>query len=382
MARHFDVVITGGGPVGLAAVCALEHSGRRTLLIEPPLSAATDPRAIAISYGSRLLLERLGAWSALHSISPITHVHVSQRGGFGRALLSAEENQLPALGYVARYDELHRSLANAASKLTSGWLQREQGWRLTRVESQRDHVSIGGDITAGLLIVADGGATRQRLSGATVDEIDFDQAALVASVRARHLPPGLAFERFAPEGPIALLPFEDRMALVWSTAPSRAQALLALPEPEFLAQLHDHFGDRLGRFTQVRGRAVFPLTRRAVSLQSTRVVLIGNAAQTLHPVAGQGFNLGLRDAWELAQIIARYPVSTGSVAEIIRLFERQRARDRGASVKFTDSLIHLFSNDRDGLRLARGAGLGLLDLLPPLRRAFARRLAFGIRSGQ
>jgi 2-octaprenyl-6-methoxyphenol hydroxylase len=230
------------------------------------------------------------------------------------------------------------------------------------------------------LVIADGGGNvGEFLAGTVSESFDYYQIAVLATVHATHLRAGFAFERFTPEGPIALLPFEDGMALVWTTTQERAHALLPMPEQEFLDELQRHFGDRLGKFTRAGRRSVFPLSRRQVRVDAQRVALIGNAAQTLHPVAGQGFNLGLRDAWELAQLIKQ---RSEDAAAALKHYAAQRARDRRSAIGFTDSLICAFSNNRPLLGLARGSGLAMLDFVAPLRRSFARRMAFGIRSGQ
>ena len=389
----FDVVIGGGGPVGLAVACALHESGHRILLIEPRAgeAASGDPRAIAISHGSRLLLEQLGAWSALQAATAITTIHVSQRGGFGRSLMTARECGLPALGYVARYGALHQSLTTSLAARAAGtdWFTGEYGSRITAVDCGPDHVELTihspdqrtAKVQTRLLILADGGSTEALVPGATTRTVDYQQSALVATVRAPGASGGVAYERFTPQGPIALLPHDNELALVWTTSPQRAIALASLDEPAFLAQLHEYFGDRVGRFTQVTARATFPLSLRSTSVPAQHVALIGNASQTLHPVAGQGFNLGLRDAWELAQLLNLSRPNLDNVSDMVRTFTLRRRVDRETSKWLTHSLIRLFAGDKGLMTFTRGAGLAALDLLAPVRRSFARQMAFGVRSG-
>jgi 2-octaprenyl-6-methoxyphenol hydroxylase len=389
----FDAVIGGGGPVGLAVACALHESGHRILLIEPRAgeAASDDPRAIAISHGSRLLLEQLGAWSAMQAATAITTIHVSQRGGFGRSQMTARECGLPALGYVARYGALHQSLASSLDARAAGsdWFSAEYGARITAVDYGPDHVELTIQspdqrtvkVQTRLLILADGGSTEALVSGATTRTVDYQQSALVATVRAPGASGGVAYERFTPEGPIALLPHDHALALVWTTSPRRAIALASLDEPAFLEQLHEYFGDRVGRFTEVTARATFPLSLRSTSVSAQRVALIGNASQTLHPVAGQGFNLGLRDAWELAQLLNLASPDTVNVPDLVRTFTWRRRADRETSKWLTHSLIRLFAGDKALAIVTRGAALAGLDLFAPARRAFARQMAFGIRSG-
>ena len=185
------------------------------------------------------------------------------------------------------------------------------------------------------------------------------------------------YERFTPEGPLALLPREDGYALVWTVAPERAQQLCALPANAFLTGLQEAFGNRVGRFTGVAGRAAFSLALRVARAPSVgRVILLGNAAQALHPVAGQGLNLGLRDAWELAECIASHPGDPGR-KEVLAAFAVRRRGDRAAGILLTDALVRVFSNDHFPLRWLRGCGLTFLDSLPPVKRALMQQMMFG-----
>ncbi len=393
-----DILIAGGGPVGAALALALEGSGHAVLLAEArsadsngprsadsngPRSAESggargaamgDARAIALSYASRLILERVQAWAAL-PVTPIETIHISQKGGFGRTLIRAGDCELPALGYVANYDDLQRSLLAAPCSAT-----RLFGARLTGFDGSTAllQTQAGERAFAPRLTVFADGARIADGRAAPAYSKDYGQTALVAWVKTTQAHRGRAWERFTPEGPLALLPHAAGYALVWTTGPARAAQLLALDTPAFLAELHSAFGDRLGAFIDAGARSAFPLTlryRREETLP--RSLAVGNAAQTLHPVAGQGFNLGLRDAWELARRArdARDPGDAG----FIDGYRRMRALDRRAGIQFTDGLVGLFSNSDALLRLGRGAGLLAMDLLPFARRFVARRMIYGAR---
>jgi 2-octaprenyl-6-methoxyphenol hydroxylase len=375
-----DILIVGGGPVGSALALALSDSGLAVVLLETRREAAPDRRSLALSYGSRLILERVGAWREVTPVTPIESIHVSQRGGFGRALLTAPAARLPALGYVAGYGTLRDALARAASRCDR--LQVRAGARATAMHAEDGCVTVSYALdgracsaSARLVAVADGGALTQ--PSAASKERSYDQAALVADVRTDRAHGNRAFERFTAEGPLALLPASDGFALIWTAAPDRAQRLQALEPQAFLDALQACFGERAGRFVSVSARATHPLALRvADSAYAERVVLLGNAAQTLHPVAGQGFNLGLRDAWELARAALGTPQRVGE-PDFIARFLRSRRSDRRDTILLTDLLVSAFSNDLAPLRWLRGCGLTLLDCLPPAKRDLMDRMIFG-----
>jgi 2-octaprenyl-6-methoxyphenol hydroxylase len=365
-----DVAIAGGGPVGCALALALSGSGVSVTRIADPTDIADRP--IALSHGSRLILERLGAWSPA-ACSAIQTIHVSQRG-FGRTVMRCSDYGLPALGYVVAYSELVRRLA-AQTAAVSGALK---GWEPCGDEIALQ-LSVGekqARLRARLLVLADGGLNRD--AGRVTD---YRQRAVVAEVAAEHPPHGTAWERFTHEGPLALLPFRDRFALVWSVSPATAEELQRLREPEFLARLREAFGGRLGEFRSTSIRSIFPLVlRRGAIRPSPRVLAIGNAAQTLHPVAGQGLNLGLRDAFELARMLLEVAKEEIGAPRLLDRFAWNRGLDRYAGIGFTDFLVRVFSNSVPPLALARGAGLAMLDMLPPARHFLARRMIFGARA--
>lgn len=374
-----DVVIVGGGPVGSALVLALRDSGLRIVLLEARAAGGGDARPLALSYGSRLILERLGVWPALAAeATPIRNIHVSQRGGFGRVGLTAAEAGFPELGYVVDYGRVAQVLAQAAAATTAQCLT---GARVTATHGDdpaRVEYEFGGgqrELRAALVALADGGAGGE----SAAEAIDYQQCAVTARVVSERPHGNIAYERFTAGGPLALLPDSHGWALVWTTTPDHARQLCAVAPETFLSELRAAFGGRTGDFISVSGRAAHPLQRRRAQAAADHIVLIGNAAQTLHPVAGQGFNLGLRDAWELAeQIISPSAAALGS-RDWLKAYRARRRLDRSAGLGFTHALVELFSNDLLPLRLARGTGLALLGCMPPLKNFLIRRMTFGAR---
>lgn len=377
-----DVLIVGGGPVGAALALALRGTGLEVRQIEAraPEAVKSDPRPIALSHGSRLILERLGVWDALAPATPIARIHVSQRGGFGRVELDAQEACLPALGYVVDYGRLAATLARALEAPGGG--SRIQATVSAFETSENEaHACFDSDrgparIAARLIAVADGGA----LTPERIHTRDYHQSVVTARVASLLPHRNVAYERFTPGGPLALLPMGDQLALVWTTTPEHARQLCESTNAEFLEQLQTAFGGRLGAFRDPGARSQYPLVLKAAEHVAERhLVRLGNAAQTLHPVAGQGFNLGLRDAWELATT-TRDPVRAeiGGVSHL-RSYEARRWFDRRGGMLFTDALVRLFSNDIAPLRLARGLGLAALGIAPPLKDFVVRRMTFGAR---
>ena len=376
-AETADVAIIGGGPVGSALALALRPTGLRVVLLEARTAATVDARPLALSYGSRLILERLGVWSALaEHATPIRHIHVSQQGAFGRVGLEAAEAGLPELGYVIEYRRLAQELARAAEACAADCRigARVDAWQ-GGADAQVQYELDGKPrvLSAALIVVADGGGA------AETEVIDYRQCAVTARVVSEHPHNSRAYERFTPHGPLALLPDGDGWALVWTTSPTRAQVLCELDSRPFLDELRQEFGSRVGDFTAVSGRAAYPLKlRRAPRTPLDHAVLIGNAAQTLHPVAGQGFNLGLRDAWELAEHVLKDSATLGS-STWLSAYHTRRNLDRSGGIGVTHSLVQLFSNDLAPLRTARGLGLTLLGCVPPLKNFLVRRMTFGAR---
>lgn len=377
----FDVLIVGGGPVGASLALALHGSELAVGRIEARAGhGAADARPIALSYGSRLLLERLGVWEKLAHATPIERIHISQRGGFGRVGLDARASRLPALGYVVDYGALTGAFGRALEESDKAHLIQAT---VSALEAGKDATivrfsaaGVARHARARLLVVADGGAlpvTHMRVH-------DYGQAAVTARVSCAEPHHNVAYERFTPEGPLALLPAGKGVALVWTTRPAHARELCELPEASFLERLQAGFGNRLGSFTAAGSRAWHPLVLKvAAHIAEPRMVVVGNAAQTLHPVAGQGLNLGLRDAWELAALLRDCRRADVGGSALIRAYTARRRLDRTGGILFTDMLVRLFSNELAPLGWARGLGLAALGAFPPARDFIARRMIFGAR---
>ncbi|MFT3849394.1 MAG: FAD-dependent monooxygenase [Propionivibrio sp.] len=376
-----DILILGAGPVGMTLALALADSGLSVRLLDrrPRGAWADDPRGLALSHGCRQLLERLDAWNA-PAATPIEEIHVSQRGGFGRTRIAAGDYGVPALGYVMRYRDLAAKLD--ARLPAEHWLEpgdvesvgTNDGNALVTV-SQGDRTR---RITAKLVVHAEG--TPQNDSDVSIS--DYRQHAVVAEVLPTTPHDNRAWERFTPDGPLALLPLGQDYSVVFTVPPEKAECLLALDDEAFLAALRAQFGARLD-FARTGPRAAYPLALRIRRhLTRPRQIWIGNAAQTLHPVSGQGFNLGLRDAWELAEALQDGVEATADAGHPAALatYARGRQLDRRGSMAFTDGIVRLFSNDIAPLKTARGLGLLALDLVPPLRHFVARRMIWGARA--
>jgi len=375
-----QVLVVGAGPVGAVCALALQQQGIAARVLEAqPEDARADTRTLALSHGSRLILERLGVWAQLDEVTAITRIHISQRGALGVARLAAEDADVPALGYVLPYATLTAALKRA---LADAGIVVDYGVAVERIDSGADvatlHASDGRAHAAPLVVVADGG--RGESAPKPKIERDYDQVAVVCEVQTELPHANQAFERFTPEGPAALLPNGDRYALVWTAKREDAERIATLADAEFLAALYRHFGGRQGRFLQASPRKTFPLKLAYRGSEAAdRVVRIGNAAQMLHPVAGQGFNIGLRDAWELAALCGDTPASAVGSAAMLSAYARGRRVDVLGGVGFTDFLVRVFSNDIAPLRHMRGLGLLALEVLPPLKAFVARRMIFGAR---
>jgi len=355
------VAIVGGGPAGMAMALALHRQGVAAQVFDARARAAAtnDARVLALGHGARQILEWLGVWQAVPT-TPITTIHVSQHNGLGITRLRAEDEGVPALGYVLAAGGLAARLDAALAEAAIPF---------------HDHCRIDGHRPppAPLTIWAEGAVE----TDAAVTR-DYGQQAVICHARSKEAHGGRAWERFTPQGPVAVLPFGQDLAVVLTCAADDAQAIAAEPDDRFIDRLQHRFGARL-RFTAVGARHVFPLglryRRQAVG---ARQVWIGNAAQTLHPVGGQGFNLALRDIHDLARCLSD-AVDPGAPETLAR-YARLRHLDRRATIGFTDLLVRLFSNDNPLLRHARGAGLLALDLAAPARSFVARRMMFGARA--
>jgi 2-octaprenyl-6-methoxyphenol hydroxylase len=373
------IIVVGGGPVGAALALGLDNCGLDVTLLEarPAASGGDDARTLALSHGSRLILERLGVWPL--SSTPIMHINVSQRGGFGRVELTAHEAGVAALGYVVEYGALQRALTAALThssvRVKAGCAALAAGGDARQATVTVEQSGARHQLNAQLVAIADGGAG---LEMAQIKSRDYGQAALVCDVVSGEAHQNRAFERFTKEGPLALLPNAHGWALVWTARPEHAAALAALDEAAFCARLGEAFGPSLGAFALRGRRQVFPLRLKVAARPvAPRCVLVGNAAQTLHPVAGQGFNLGLRDAFELTRLIVARGAPDPGEHGLLDTFFAQRRFDRTATILFTDSLIRLFSKDIPLLTPMRGLGIAALTLIPGARKFVARRMIFG-----
>ncbi len=375
------VAIAGGGPVGLSLALMLHHAGIACEVLDarPAGAAGDDRRVLALSHGSRQILERIGARMPVGA-TPITAIHVSQQGRFGRTLIRAEESGVPALGYVATAGSVATALAQACAD--AGVALRHET-QVLGSKAGKDVIRLhcvsrqaGEDVSAQLVAWADGAIA----AGRGVVRRDYGQRAIVASVQTREAPAGMAYERFTAGGPVALLPQGDCHGLVWTVPDGEAAALSALDDGAFLARLSAVFGGRLD-FVAADARVAFPLgLRYRETPVAARAVWLGNAAQTLHPVAGQGFNLALRDASQLARLLQEGAADCGT-AELLARHAAARRLDRRGAIGATDALVRLFGLRDPVSAHARGAALLALDLLPTARRFFARRMIFGARGG-
>jgi 2-octaprenyl-6-methoxyphenol hydroxylase len=378
-----DVAIAGGGMVGLSLAVALAGLPLEVVVFEPVGADAEeqpsfDSRTTALSAGSRRVLEGIGVWPLVaREATPIRTIHVSQRGAFGTARLTAAEQGLEALGYTIENRLLGRALRERAAAIPRFHQRRAAVRRVAPgAGSVRIETEDGERFDARLLVAADGAQSVVRRA-LDIEAIvaEYDQVAIVAHVDSTRFHDYSAFERFTASGPLAVLPIvEGRSAVVWTLSPDEARRVLALEDGDFLAELQRAFGMRVGRLTRVGRRSSYPLAlTTAERLTAPRAVVLGNAAQSLHPVAGQGFNLALRDVAWLAELLASAAGNDPGAPELLERYASWRAPDREAVIRFTDSLVRAFGVPLASLRGLRGAGLALFDLLPPVKREFARR---------
>ena len=388
-ARECDVLIVGGGLVGSALARALSLVPLSTVLVETRDPAileqpSFDARVTALANGSRRILEGLGIWRSIaHAAEPIESIHVSERGQLGNALIRATEEKVAALGYTLEnrvlgrhlweaLDACERFVPIAPATLVDAEIAGECVTASIERRGSREQVR------ARLLVAADGAesALRREL-GIAAHQDDYGQCALIVNCTTERAHTGMAFERFTPEGPIAFLPMtENRLAVVWTLERSRAEERMAAPEHKFRAALQDAFGYRLGRISRTGRRALHPL-KRVVSerICADRAVLIGNAALALHPVAGQGFNVALRDVAALAEVLAdesRLGSDIG-VPEVLARYQQWRRRDRQTVAGFTHGLVRLFGAPLPGLGPLRGLGLLAFDRVPGGKAWLARQ---------
>jgi len=379
---QIDVAIIGGGMVGASLAVGLAGTGVSTLLVEgtapgSKIQPSFDDRTTALGNASRRIFQSLGVWERLApEAAAIRTIHVSDAGRFGFARLSAAEQGIDAFGYVIPNRVIGAAL----------W-EKLQGAKdvLLRVPARPEQVEISTDavtfrvgdesVSARLVVAADGAHSVVRAAaGIEADVEDYDQIAIVANVAADRPHDGTAYERFTESGPLAVLPLHDgSFGVVWTCTPARAAEVLSYDNNTYLRELQERFGWRAGRLVRAGVRASYPLKlTRAATTVTARTVLIGNAAQALHPVAGQGFNLGLRDAAMLAEVIVGAGAVNVGSPELLRQFAAWRETDRRGVVRFTDSLVKMFASTRPGVGTFRNLGLLLFDLSPQAKSALSR----------
>ncbi|EGQ9700489.1 2-octaprenyl-6-methoxyphenyl hydroxylase [Vibrio parahaemolyticus] len=383
--KQYDVVIAGGAMAGATLALAIEHlsQGALRVAVVEPFKAQSDQhpgfdsRSIALSYGTVNLLRHLALWSAIEPFStPIEHIHVSDRSHTGMTDITKHDVGVEALGYVVELADVGRVYQELLTHSTAIDLYcPDSAKHITRTqENVTIELASGELLNAKLLVAADGAVSQccQQI-GLELSEHDFDQVAVIANIVTQEPHQGRAFERFTENGPVALLPMSDnRMSLVWCLRPDEAQIVMELSESEFLERLQQDFGWRLGAMQKVGLRASYPLLLRHRKQNiSHRFAIVGNAAQTLHPIAGQGFNLGIRDVVTLAEELVKQGEDVGRYQGLIR-FSQRREADRNETIWLTSSLVHVFSNDLLAMRIGRNTALAAMDNLSIFKQPLLR----------
>jgi 2-octaprenyl-6-methoxyphenol hydroxylase len=377
----FDVAIAGGGMVGASLALALADSALSVVMIEasPPdegASGSFDDRTTALGNGARRIFQTLGVWQDIsREAAPIREIHVSDAGRFGFARLRAAEHELDAFGHTVTNRHLGNVLWRALRERSRVQLRAPARVQAALMNEHAARLTLddGVALSARLVIAADGAHSLvKQAAGIASDARDYQQVAVVAVVRTDRASQGVAYERFTDSGPLALLPrFDNSHAVIWTLPPQMAAEYVACDAGEFCRRLQQRFGWRAGHIVSVGARASYPLSLvQARSSVGTRVALIGNAAQALHPVAAQGFNLGLRDAAVLAELITA--ASDPGAAEVLQAYERRRASDRRGMIGFTDRLVRVFGQRSALVGAARDLALLLFDLSPSAKQALSR----------
>ena len=399
--QPFDIAVIGGGLVGASLVLALAAFAPtkqlRVLHLEANPAGATahasDERHLALNAFTWQTLQHLGVALEINRCAPIQRVHISSRGDFGRVLLDAKQEGVNEFGRLVPANQLREALEKALVRCSSEWLARQHGSRLIGLnlasESAAELTLAASDgaltkLSARLVVGCDGTQSSVRAfltqadstqADARIEDdfFDYQASALSFNFRPEYDPLNTAYERFTDTGPIALLPLPNRrMGAVWTLASAQANAALQLPEAEFLHQFQQAFGYRLGRFTELGKRALWPLQRlRARPDFGNRCVLIGNAAQTIHPLGAQGFNLGLRDAVALAATLEKAGDALDQQA-VLQAFSAARAQDRADTLHFSDSGLVATQNTSALARVARSIAFTALETAPLAKRSLVR----------
>jgi len=388
----FDIVIAGGGLSGLLMAQSLANlttNDGKPLSIAIVEATATntdisltfDDRVLALAHGTASYLDGLGAWQALKSdATAISHIHISDRGHYGKARIDAKEHQVDALGYVIEMSLIGQALYKLVIEHQHiQWFCPDS---IEQIEWQQSQVNItlssNQQISASLLLACDGGQSvcRQK-AGINKHFSDYQQSAVIANVKTEHAHNEVAFERFTETGPIAMLPLsQGRCSLVWSLTPEQAEETMQLSEQEFAKKLNQDFGNWLGKITEVGQRFCYPLVLVQAEQQVYhRMALVGNASHTIHPIAGQGFNLGVRDVQLLAKLIEQALSQDKPIGQFALLaeYEQQRLIDQNQVITLTDSLVTLFSNDLMPIIAGRNIGLKVMNYCSSLQQRFVEK---------
>lgn len=380
----YDVIIAGGGMIGTSLALALEPLALRVAIVEPVARGdaqqpSFDDRSTALSRSSQRMFAAMGLWDDIvAAATPVSKIHVSDQGRFGFSHIDAAEQKVEALGYVVINRVLGGVLQDALDNVANldvlcpaSIVAAQGGPDAASVTVQRADGKTE-ELSGRLLVAADGARSAVRdMLGITANHMAYGQRAIIGNLLPEKSLENCAYERFTSNGPLAILPITDgRAGFVWTVAEDDAERILALPDNAFIDELQDAFGYRLGAFSKVGERASYPLhLSKALRLTATRAVLIGNAAHGLHPVAAQGFNLGLRDVAALCDCIAEFDLDD---TELLEHYAAWRKDDQGKLVGFTDGLVKLFSSDKRSLRALRGLGMLGFDFVPGVRSLFAK----------
>ena len=387
MQQEYDLVIVGGGLAGNCLALALKDTGLRIAIVEASTreqlhASPAGDRALALAAGTVMMLESLGIWQGIsHAATAIKQIHISDRGHFGKTRLSAQKEQVDALGYVITARDIETHVAGLVAETAIDLIAPA---RVVGLMSGDNDVCVslkqGNDsfnLTAKLLVGADGGLSSVRqLLDIAQHSTDYGQTALVTTVKSALPNKNTAYERFTASGPLALLPVaKNQCAVVWTRTTDDADALMLGSEADFLAELQQCFGFKLGQLSLAAPRRAFPLSLiRAEKMVAGRAVIIGNAVHQLHPVAGQGFNLGLRDVVRLAELLIQQYEQYNDIgaAYFLKAYAASRKQDHDRTIGFTDTLVKVFSNEWLALAAARNIGLTLLDHIPAAKTLLTR----------
>ena len=381
-----SITIIGAGPVGIIFALLNKSLNDKISLLESNSEdqVKDDKRALALSNGSKFILEKINVWNDLYTkLTPINTIHTSQKGTFGRTLMKAEEFEEESLGFIVSYGDLITSLNKKLSNSKNievfynaealSFENKDQKQTLIYKQNSEKKI-IGCD----LLVLADGG--RSKIKGINIKRTDkyFAHSALVCSIETDIPHSYVAYERFTSMGPMALLPnLNGKYSLVWTGPKDDINSLIDLDDSKFLIALQDHFGERVGNFKSCKKRITFPLKQSFISeYPNKNIAIIGNSAQVMHPVAGQGLNTGIRDAFILADCIESKDIDF-DIKSMINKFKDRRKKETKNILKLTESIVTIFSNDFVGVNKFRGIALSFLDLIPPIKKRFVKKMSYG-----